>query len=671
MRGGRDELAELLKRAGLEIVGDGGIEEVLPPRAAWRRVIGHEVVPAVAVRADRPDLAEAVNQEWHRLATELGVLGADGVFLVEVAGDWTGCAPRRWTRVRLGDDWDLAGALKGMEFMTLALDGDALVAATVEEYDVWLVAEDRIGERQEAEAQAAVRETPQERAAAWQALWRGPKPVARVLRSWAAGLALNRALPEDELRPRLLGRTRSFLYGALSPAMVDAAVAHPDWKIRSGVAEHQRYITPGQWARLILGEEDTRRRWALTLIAADRREELDEDTCRRLAADPSPRVREEAARLASLPVSVAKDLAADPEPAVRAAACSTAWPDLEAEARQKLLDDPHGKVRTTALLLHHREHPLPRSVFEAEHLGSRDALTTCRLERDLAEHLARAGERGERLYLADNPHLDADLVALLGEDEDADVRFAVSKRPDLTEEQRAGIRIDFDPRLRHWELDWVLDLHEDTDAMRRLAASTHPLVRRSVARARHLPPDVVERLARDEDRVVRLFLAESCDDAPADMLLEVWQWWDGSLTCPDRPRGHPNFPRRGLLRYADDPNPRMRRLAPDDPESTPELVDRLSRDPAAEVRYRAVTDPRLSAASAVRRLDDPHEHIRHMAAQHPELPARVLIRLLRENETAEEAARNPALPMDVMREMIERIESIERTEEGEGSERPV
>jgi outer membrane protein assembly factor BamB len=57
-------------------------------------------------------------------------------------------------------------------------------------------------------------------------------------------------------------------------------------------------------------------------------------------------------------------------------------------------------------------------------------------------------------------------------------------------------------------------------------------------------------LARDEDRVVQLFLAESCDDAPADMLLEVWQWWTGSLSRPDRPHGHPNFPRHGLLRYS-------------------------------------------------------------------------------------------------------------------------
>jgi hypothetical protein len=41
-----------------------------------------------------------------------------------------------------------------------------------------------------------------------------------------------------------------------------------------------------------------------------------------------------------------------------------------------------------------------------------------------------------------------------------------------------------------------------------LAARTGtPPIRRSVARAPRLPEDVANRLARDEDRVVRLFLA--------------------------------------------------------------------------------------------------------------------------------------------------------------------
>ncbi len=107
-------------------------------------------------------------------------------------------------------------------------------------------------------------------------------------------------------------------------------------------------------------------------------------------------------------------------------------------------------------------------------------------------------------------------------------------------------------------------------------------------------PDVVESPAHDEDRVVRLFLTESCDDAPADLLLDVWTWWPGSFSFPGRPRNHLNFPRDGLLRFADDPEPRLRLLALDDPASDADLVERFSRDPDGEVRRRAAEDPRLS-----------------------------------------------------------------------------
>ncbi|MGW1587944.1 HEAT repeat domain-containing protein [Streptomyces sp. NPDC002386] len=246
----------------------------------------------------------------------------------------------------------------------------------------------------------------------------------------------------------------------------------------------------------------------------------------------------------------------------------------------------------------------------------------------------------------------------LARDPEESVRFEVSKRPDLTEEQRAGVDFDFDPGVHCRPLDWVTALHDDPDAMRRLAASSHPLVRRSVARAGRLPPDVVARLSRDEDRVVQLFLTESCDDAPAETLLRVWQWWTGSLSTPDRPHGHPNFPRRDLLRHADDPNPRMRRLALDDPESTDELVERFSRDGEEEVRYRAATDQRLTPASAVRLLDDPHERVRRAAARHPRLPARVVVRLLHDPDTAETAAQHPSLPVPVMEQMLQRIKPV-------------
>ncbi|MFD9818818.1 PE-PGRS family protein [Streptomyces violascens] len=669
MTGGRDRLVELLQRAGLEVVGDWRIEEVLPPRAAWRPVIsGHTtptvVVPTVVVRGDLPDLVADLNAQWHRLATDNGIIGEDGAFLIDVADNRTGCAPRGWARVRLTGEWDLAGVLGERpgqpEFLTLSTDGSTLLGVTTEEDEIWFVVLDRLHERQEATARAAARESPEERETAWAELFRGPGPSERLRELWAHGLALNPATP-DGLRARLLGLSHYLMYRPLPTAVVEAAMVHPDRKLRHHLAEVQPNITVEQWARLILSEDKPRDRWILTLLAADRQVELTDAAYERLAADPSAGIREEAARLAGLPVRLLTALASDAEGSVRAAACPRAWPHLDTGARRALLDDPSGKVRIQALLQYHQEQPIPRSAFDAIGLENVElqsrAVKTRRLERPLAEHLAHHGDTAQRCSLAGNPHLDPDLVDLLARDPDEQVRSVVAVRADLAEEQRAAIDIDFDPRIHRHSLDWVTALHEDPAAMRRLARSSHPLVRRSVARARRLPPDVVELLARDEDRVVQLFLAESCDDAPADMLLRVWQWWTGSLSTPDRPHGHPNFPRTGLLGYAEDPNPRMRQLALDDAESTVELVERFSRDSDEEVRHRAASDPRLTPASAVRLLDDPYEHIRGAAARHPALPARVLIRLLRDGDTAQDAARHPALPVHVMEQMLQRIQT--------------
>ncbi|MET7757458.1 PE-PGRS family protein [Streptomyces sp. NPDC005389] len=667
MTGGRERLVDRLRQAGLDVVEGNRVEGVVRPWAAWRPVVSAGTTPTVAVRMDAPDLVAELNRQWYRLAVERGVIGTDGTFLIHVAGSVSGDTSRRWTRVRLTERWDLAGVLGERsgrpEFVTLSTDGDALIGVTSEEYDVWLVALDRFEERREAEARAAGSETAEERAAAWERLFRGLKPSPRVRDEWAHGLAHNPATSED-LRAGLLGLTHHLLWRDLPASVVESAMVHPEWPVRALLAEVQPNITAEQWERLILGEQDARRRWVLTLYAADRRVQLTDTAYARLAADPSAKTRHEAARLTGLPAHLLAVLARDVDPSVRASACrATAWSELDDPVRSALLDDPDGTVRVAARLRHHQEHPLPRSAYDSEGLDTSEAVRTCRLERELAEHLAHHGDPGRRRDLAGNPWLDGDLVAVLAQDPDEGVRFTVSTRPDLTEEQRASIAYDFEPGTYSGALDWVRALHDDPGAMRRLGASSQPLVRRSVARAERLPPDVVESLARDEDRVVQLFLAESCDDAPAEMLLRVWQWWNGSLSAPGRPRSHPNFPRRDLLRHADDPNPRMRQLALDDPESTAELVERFSRDGNEEVRLRAATDARLTPASAMRLLDDPYEQVQRAAARHPRLPARALLPLLRNKDTAYAAAQNPGLPEPVIARMIELMQQI-RTEAG-------
>ncbi|MFF0751850.1 PE-PGRS family protein [Streptomyces sp. NPDC004267] len=664
--GRTEQLTQLLERAGLERVGTWHVERGMPPHSARRLLAWAAPEPAVVL--PRTD-ADGFRWHWRRLVGEAGLADQDGVVLID--GGQT-----IWAYVRLdaeadvyallgdpdvyGDvdgDVDRPGHRPGYEdgngprdgFQAMSTDGETLLAVTVTGQEIRFAVLDRLSEHSERAALEAVRETEQERQAAWASLFAEGGPSEAIRRAWARGLAWNPTVSEEFREP--LRDISWNLYGSLSPEALEAALTHPEWRVRSQLAQVNPYLTAEHWERLILGEELAKHRRLLTMLAADQRAQVTEETCRRLAADPSVTVRQETARLTCLPVSVSLALAADPDGTVRAFVCRAAWPHLDEARRRALLADPVAGVRGAARRAHHQEHPVTSTDFDTGDLPD-DVLETCRLDRDLALRLVRHGEPDQRAALADNPHLEPDLLIELGRDADARVRNSVALRPELSERERAAIDFEFDPSWRTSALPWVVALHDDPDAMRRLAASAHPLVRRSVARAPHLPQDVVAGLAVDEDRVVQLFLAESCDDAPADMLLRVWQWWRGSLSFPDRPRNHPNFPSEGLLRYADDPNPRLRQLALDDPLSSAELVDRFSRDRDTEVRHRAATDPRLTPASAVRLLDDPDRDIRAAALRVPRLPATVLASVLRDAETADAAAAHPGLPRDVTERML-------------------
>jgi hypothetical protein len=91
-------------------------------------------------------------------------------------------------------------------------------------------------------------------------------------------------------------------------------------------------------------------------------------------------------------------------------------------------------------------------------------------------------------------------------------------------------------------------------------------------------------------------------------------------TCCGRTRlAHlPQFPTAGLARFADHPDPTVRRLVALDPLADPRLVDRLTTDPDPAVRHAMASCARLPVPRMVALLD--HPELAEVAAANPALP---------------------------------------------------
>lgn len=431
-----------------------------------------------------------------------------------------------------------------------------------------------------------------------------------------SGLARNSAAP-PEILLRLLGLgiedVAWTLCGRaeLPDELLGALLAHPDVELRKVLAMNLR-LGPETRSRLA-DDPDMRVRGTLVEHCSYRhhvptlapRAPLTVEAYERLAADTETRIREEVALQPYTPDHVRARLATDPSSSVRILLADH-WKDLRDEVRTALLNDPDAQVR----------HEARRKQEEAQ---------VTLLPRALAEDLARNPDARTRAAAAANPRLPEDLAAELGRDPDPAVRLAASTRPGLSEAQRAAIDYHDDPNVVVRPLAWVLDQCEDEQTMAECALSAHPVLRRSAACCPHLPPDLVDRLAADDDFVVRLFLAENHPSPPGQLLLRTVLEFDGWTV--DKMLNNPNFPRVGLQRFVGSANPRERELVVLDPTARAETIERLSHDDDPRVRAAMARDPRLSLV-----------RIRE---------------LLGEPDTAGAAAANPMLPVDTMSQIID------------------
>ncbi|MEV8533576.1 hypothetical protein [Streptomyces sp. NPDC051211] len=354
-------------------------------------------------------------------------------------------------------------------------------------------------------------------------------------------------------------------WGLLPAGTRAALLADADEDVRERAQRQARY-QDSAWVERELPDRSCHARWDILMYRALSRAVVDTV----LTAPVAEREREAIAGNPSLHSDVVVLLSTDPDPAVREAIAHRA--DLGPAERRALAADPDPRVR---------------------------------------ERIARRADLGpaERRALAADP--------------DPKVRLALSVHPELSEEERAEIDYEI-PTDECFYLEAEPSVPRDPQDVRRDASSAHPLLRRKAATDRSLPPDLVARLAVDDDLGVRVLLAQHHPDAPASLLLRSFLEYNGHERAHLTTR--PNFPTTGLSAFADHDDPEVRALAARDPQAAPATVERLTRDPDPAVRAALARHPNLPQPRLTELLDD--EELAHAAAANPALDSEVVHRLV-------------------------------------------
>ncbi|MFF2546656.1 hypothetical protein ACFVUY_29430 [Kitasatospora sp. NPDC058063] len=469
------------------------------------------------------------------------------------------------------------------------------------------------------------------------------------------GLAVNPALPAAMVR-RLFARRHGFGEVAgradLTEDMIEEIVATDDHWLLHSLALNDRL--PHRFRLRLAAHPDEGVRAALAVRAASAPRRMLEQ----LVDDPEPKVREHLAQGDGTPPDLRARLAADPDPAVRAALAKH-WTQAPEAVRRILLTDPEPEVRAAACstCFARLPHPVPPAdllpALLADPVTRAGAVVHAVLDADTARRLAEDPDAGVRAELARHPDLPSALREALAVDPALSVRVKVFARPDTPEHERARIHTsvheasrstaepgpdaDDEAFLRWYEnsfaptelrilrLDWVT-----ADPLPHLD-SPYVCFRASAAAAKDLPAEAVARLLGDEEELVRLTMAHCAphlvDPATAEDIERRYSrrdkftfWWDGAQVLP--------FPPQTLRRFATDPQPRLRSLAPRDPDLPAGLAGRLADDPEERVRRAVAAHRNLPLPSLLRLLADPSEHVARAAAASPFLPVEHMERLL-------------------------------------------
>jgi hypothetical protein len=264
-------------------------------------------------------------------------------------------------------------------------------------------------------------------------------------------------------------------------------------------------------------------------------------------------------------------------------------------------------------------------------------------------------------YLAERTDLPADVQSLLVRHGDAAVRETISERPDLDPEEVARLVADDSPTVGYAAARSGLHrLSADTAA--EILASA-PLATRIAIALDHTirTREILERLARDQDSLVRLSLARrsdltSCDDSSENVMDLLAHDSDVDVRCAVAERG--DLTKETRLRLASDSDATVRIVLASSTQLLADLIPVLADDPDATVRRVIAERSHLRPSTIASLHADTDTGVRERIARHTETPPDLLALL---TEDVEESVRiaaisNPHTPTDA----IDRASTVAR-----------
>ncbi|MFD4636728.1 hypothetical protein ACFWN2_05395 [Lentzea sp. NPDC058436] len=468
--------------------------------------------------------------------------------------------------------------------------------------------------------------------------WGTPVHLQKALE----GLALNPVLPEGLVR-RLIAHRRGEVAARpdLTTGLIDEMIGTGEPRLLRALAFNERL--PESFRLRLARHPDAA---VLAALAAGCRHGTAREVFELLLTASEPTTRKFLAENKAMPDDLRERLAADPSAEVRAT-LARHWPAAPEHVRRALLTDADDGVREAACSAHHPGLPLPDLVpaLLADPVTRAGVVRHLALDERTARWLAQDPDADVRVELARHPRLPAELRDVLGADANPRVRVGVFQRQDTPEPLRAAIHADLGAvplsfggdeqleravasgELRMLRLEWVR-----ADPLPHVG-SPYPCFRASAASSHEaLPPEAVARLLADDEQDIRWIMAEHAphlvDAATAERMDREFNPADTNF-APWRPADVLRFPAQVLRRFATDPDPRMRCLAPRDPDLPGGIAAALAADPAAEVRHAVAGHHNLPEHALVALLDDPDERTVHAAAGSLWLPVREMERLLR------------------------------------------